>query len=341
MLKFFLIVLSVLSLSSPLLADLQRANVAIQQYEKDLSLWQTSVKAAAITGQKPLVNAPNKTKVAQKVWKEVAPQLSKEESFPAVIWLYENAASFLKGALAGAKPNDQINRAIQRYHFKSDKIDQLLLAMAQRAGPAELETIKQVKEQNPNEIQRGVASLALSMALAGMDDASAVKQRLASLREAVKLVPSKQDLGNYDFEQLVGDQLYWITSLSKGKVAPEFSLVNAKGESFSLKKNAKGVTVLFFVRDSQLGEEQIRLRIQQLRNLLEEVQGTLVIISNGRGGAEAEQALIDEQAEVFEQYRISQTPYVIVMDSKQRLQLRSEPTAFVDLTVRALNNAEE
>lgn len=338
--------------SSFLHADLATIDRAMSDYEGKLDRWERSFLAAETPDlkRKILTEKPDSRLISQSIMRQLSPMLNEPSAMRAIAWIYKHDPSFLSET-GETSPGKIIRTSLNRYHYKHAGAGALCVAMSQNFSPSDMEFLEKVSAQSPSKTDQGLGALAISIALSGIGDETALlAKRLEQLKKAITLLPPETMVEGVKASDIIDDQIYVIKNLTKGRTAPALSGYGVGGKEVHWQAGTGKVTVLLFWNDKNLAQDSLLSILKDTDKLLGELGGEMVGVYSGdlmelrTRVADREvtwKNIVDSEKTVTEQYRINKTPTMFVLDKKGQIQSISEPNALVNLSIRALANTTE
>jgi peroxiredoxin len=315
--------------------------------------WELELKAATSPEAKAKVLAarPDATEAARDMWKAIGASLGEE-------WTIEPAAWFLRatpGLLAtnpdgSTKPAfadeiDAVRKAVETRLLKSPKLAPMCMALVTNQDPRALAILEKIIAENPDAKVQGVASLAAAMVLKSLgDDTEIMKKRISNLRTAI-IKSADVDLGGAKVADLARDELYIITHLTKGRVAPDLSGANSGGEPMRLSDHKGKVVYLLFWSSNMLEAKRVAEIIAETAR---KFQGRpFVVVGVNQDNLETLRSLegdgtvtwrsfTDLSGELAKEYRVASLPTLYVLDGERKIHYSGTPGTFAELTAEAL-----
>ncbi len=347
-------ILSVLSIFTLSLAygDFGTAGRAMAQYDQSYDSWEQRFTYTQDdeTRLQLLKTRPEARRTTQTIIKSIGTQLNDPQSLRAIAWIYANDSQSLNNPKA-PETGKAIRSALMRSHFNQAGAGDLCITISQNFSPLDLPFLEKVAKQASNEIEQGLASLSVSVALSSLgSDSELVAKRLEYLRTAIKTIPTEKQVNGKKVTDIISDQLYVIRFLSKGRKAPDFAGKDVTGAPISL-TSAKGkVTALVFWSAKDVSKPSQLEFLQSMQSRLSKVGGEMIGIYTGELGT-LRQKLADREAtwknafdgsgEITKQFRISQTPAVFLLDKTGKIHSIGEPNTLINLSIQALADSTE
>jgi len=345
-------VLIALAACVPAMGGIKEVDQAIARYEVAQSEWKARY-ANAIDQESKLQVAqerPNPRLTTQVILKEIAVELSQASSMRAIAWIYQNDAPFMR-KVEHAQASRAIRNALVKHHYKQAGAGQLCLTISQAFSPQDMAFLEKVAKLAPYEIDQGMASLALSTALAELgDDTELVAKRLQYLRNAIKAIPSETVVYGRPVTEEISDQIFIIMNLSKGRVAPAFEGTDIAGNQVSLAQTRGKVTAIVFWSSEDAMLSTWLPMIGETKKILDKVGGEMIGVYTGELAPLRDQiaerevswtTLVDRDASVTSQYRMKKMPTIILLDRYGVIQSVGEPNSLVNLSIQALASSSE
>ena len=331
-------------------ADAQRIEKTWQLAFDNWAL-ETRVATTPEARAKNLNSRPDPTSALKEMWGVLAPALNDD-------WVLEPASWFLRLAPAAvtrqpdgssvptfAKEVDAIHKAIENRFLKSPKLIPVCMALATTPNPPSLDLLDKIQAGNPDEKIQGVAALGAAMILKSLGDApDLARKRLTNLRKAI-IQSADVDLGGTTVAKLAQDELYIISNLSKGRIAPDLSGVDSGGRPLKLSDHKGKVIVLLFWNNTMPdGIQVVKITAAMAKKFQD--RPFIVIGVNSDTLKELRDLESDRTVpwinfsdttnKLAEQYRVGVRPLVYVLDGERKIHYAGAPGSFVELTAEAL-----
>lgn len=318
-----------------------QAEAIIQNYELSHKLWVSELKRAPNDQARRIVMAkrPDVVSYSSKLQKLIAGDLANEWTLKYGAWLLETDTNLSQGS------QDVLLNTVEKYHISSPQVGRFCLALVNlRQGNGVgsgvgggslkargIKILEDVKKKNPSIPVQGQAALAISIILSSMgEDSMIMQRRLANLREAV-LKSEGVKSGDLLVNDIINEELYKINNLSKGRKAPDVIGLDSARRPVNLSDYQGKVVMLVFW--SAWDEASIKV-LEILKKAHETREGKpFVILGVNRDDfmtlrrIEAEnmiewKSVSDPQQEITKKYRVSSTPYCMVLDKKGTIAYR-------------------
>lgn len=340
--KFFKLGVSLtawLCLSAGLLraATDAEAGEIVSEFERAQKLWLAELKlapdGAALEAARK--KRPDAAEYGKRLKRLLNRDLDKEWSLKYGVWLLEHDPDLSAGSQRA------LLNAVEKHHVASPQVGRFALSMVflrqgnevPKPGQVPLRSrgmklLEKIKTGNPDPKVQGQAALGLALMLSTLgEDGGVVKQRLANLREAVKKSADVR-VGDKTVADLVKEQLYIITRLSKGREAPNLVGGDSGGRPVQLKDYRGKVVLLVFWSSYDAGLEQMSRALKMLRDLNRvNADKQFAILGVNRDSLENLRALeadrivtwrniSDPEQAIAKAYHIGSWPYCMVLDKK-------------------------
>ena len=348
-----LVVLIAITLALHAHASPTEAKRIERSYEIASETWALKLKIAKTPEEKQALweNRPDPASAAAELWSNIAPFLKQDWTIPYSAFFLNITRNLTKvGAdgnveLAFSEERQRIIKAFTENHLKKPGIGPFSIALVDSGDPHALPLLEKIITENPDEITKGVAALGASLLLKKLGDAPEVmKKRLDYLRMAI-IQAADQQIGDTSIADIASDELYVIRYLSKGRAAPDFSGTDVAGRVIRL-SNFKGkvTVVLFWDAKTADTDKVIRLTNQLAEKHAGKPVEIIGVTPEPLGRIRELQAdgsikwnnIIDSTEKISAQYKISNRPFVFVLDVNGNIQYTGLPGSFLDLTVDAL-----
>lgn len=328
-----------------------------KEYGQVYRLWLGEMKLApnAAAMEKVKKKRPDPAKYAKRLKRLINRDLDKEWSLKYGAWLLENDTDLSPGSQRA------LLNAVEKHHMASPRLGPFVLSMiylnqrgeVSKPGQMTLRSrgmklLDKIKTTNPEVKIQGQAALGLALMLSTLgEDGSVMRQRLANLREAIKKSADVK-VGSVTVADIVKDQLFIITRLSKGREAPNIVGGDSAGRPVQLKDFRGRVVLLVFWSSFDTDLAQMNKALEILRNLNQTKSGQpFTILGVNRDNLRNLRALeadrivtwrniSDPDQKIARQYHIGSWPYCMVLDKKGVIQYRGAIGSFANAVVNDL-----
>ena len=320
--------------------------------------WNLEMRTAITPDQhaKAAANRPDLAVFAREMWKQISNSLDKD-------WTLEPAAWFLRATpgLLTTQPDgsatltftteiETIRKAVETYHLNSPKLAPMCMAMVTAKDPRALATLEKIEEKHPDKKIQGVAALAAAMVLKSYgDDASIMQKRISYLRKAI-IQSVDVDLGGVSVGKLAEDELYVITNLSKGRIAPDLVGTDTGGRPIKLSDYKGKVVMLVFWNSMMENAEQVIRMVTETEAKLKGKPFVLLGVNNDTieklrvlegNDTVTLKSLSDPTNQLANTYRVGMRPLVYVLDGERKVHYTGAPGSFAELTAEALLSTQK
>ncbi|MBK1854651.1 TlpA family protein disulfide reductase [Verrucomicrobiaceae bacterium 5K15] len=344
---------SVMVLSAQAATDAQ-AKAITAAYQAAYDQWARELESATDVRSREAVlqKRPDPRTYAHKLKNLLRSDLANDWSLKYGAWLLENDYDI--------SPESQraLLNAVEKYHLKSPELGPFCISMVHlnqrgeqpRPGTIPLESrgmklLEEIKKQNPKPEVQGQAALAISIMLGGLGDhGNIMRQRMTNLKEAI-IKSADVRIGDITVADVARDELYKITHLTKGRIAPEISGLDSASRPLTLSSFRGKVVMLVFW--SSWDKDTARL-LPMLRKSVESQAGKpFVVLGVNRDTLANLRALegdrlvtwrnfSDPQQDISKAYRIASWPYCLVLDQEGAIAYRGAPGSFADAVANNL-----
>lgn len=338
------IAISALFLTANTHANPEEAERIRRGYELSAEAWGLKYRLAESPAEKQalLASRPDPAAVARNLWTNIGPSLSEAWAIPHAAWFLEltrnPAASF-------QEERARILATFSEAHLKNPGIAPFCITLAESGDPQALGILENVITGNPDEATQGIAALAASMLLKNLGDAPEVMaKRITYLRKAI-IQSSEQKIGEITVADIAADELYVISHLSKGRIAPDLSGTDVAGRVIRLADLRDRIVVLLFWDATSPETDKVIGLTNQLAtkydgkplSILGITPESLDRIRTLQGdGSIKWNNIIDPADKLASEYRIASRPAVLVLDRSGKIEYTGLPGSFLELTVDAL-----
>ena len=329
------------------------------QIRKELTLateaWQLKLKVApSPESQRELwKQRPNLTDYARRMWGCLRPSLAEDWTLEPAAWLLRISPGIVEARPDGttvpvmAEAVKAIRQTVEKQHLLSPKLNPICLALVSSQDPESLALLEKIQTQNPDPKVQGVAALAQAMLLKGFgDEVDVMRKRLTLIRKAI-INSATEEVDGIPISRLAEDELYIISNLSKGRVAPELEGADSGGRPMKLSDfKGKVVVLLFWGSDMPEAERTLEYcaTLQQkfagkpfaLVGVNSDPVGTLRMMQKSDSKPLIWPNFSDPEGKAAKQFRIGASPVVYVLDGDRKIRFWGAPGSFVELTVDAV-----
>ena len=350
--------ISLLSISLHAATDTE-AKVILDSYNAAYTQWQSEMSLARDPRTVDIImkKRPDAGQYASKLKSLIRSDLANEWSIKYGAWLLENDTKL--------RPESQhaLLNAVEKHHIKSPLVGRFCMSLVNlrqgdespKAGKLPLASrgmtiLETVKKNNPNTKVQGQAALALSMMLSGLgDDSGVMRERITQIKEAI-IKSADVKVGNVTVGDIAKDELYKISNLTKGRVAPNITGLDSSSRAFNLKEYRGKVVMLVFWSS---WDTDANRALKILRNSVNDKQGKpFAVLGVNRDtlpnlrALEADQIVTwrnfsDHNQKLSKVYRVSNWPYCLVLDQNGAIAYRGTPGSFADAVANNLLLAKD
>ena len=221
----------------------------------------------------------------------------------------------------------------------------MCMAMVTAKDPRSLATLEKIQEKHPDKKIQGVAALAAAMVLKTFgDDAEVLKKRITYLRKAI-IQSVDVDLGGVSVGKMAEDEIYIITHLSKGRVAPDLAGTDSAGRPIQLSAHKNQVVMLVFWNSMIDNADQVMRIVADTETKLKGKPFFVLGVNNDSleklrvlegNDTVTLKSLSDPANKLADTYRVGIRPLVYVLDGERRIHYAGAPGSFAELTAEAL-----
>ncbi len=320
--------------------------LAMQKWSLELQAVQAPDARAKVLAARPIA-----TTYAREMWASIGDSLDQDWTLAPAAWFLNITPGLLAPDENGtpqplfSKQSESIRRAIETTHLKSLKLIPICSALANSSDPRSLALLEKIQSTNPDPKIQGVAALGAAMQLKTLgDSAEIMAKRITYIRKAI-IQSAEVQLDGATVAKIAEDELYIITYLTKGRIAPDLVGVDCSNKPMTL-SNHKGKIVVLVFWNSNVPDA---LRLVQITTALEtRFKGKpFVVIGVNNDSLEKLRTLqsdgtvpwlnfTDPENKLAQQYRIGSWPLVYVLDGERKIHYSGAPGSFVELTAEAL-----
>lgn len=329
------------------------AEAITASYEGAEKLWMSELRLAPDDHARRMIMAkrPSAADYATRLKKLLARDLASEWTLKYGAWLLENDP--------GMEPESQraLLNAVEKHHLKSPELGGFCIAMASfNEGAADvagralvrhrgIQLLEKIKKTNPHITVQGQAALAISMVLSTMgEDQVIMKQRLINIREAV-VKSADVKMGNVTVAEIVKEELYKISNLSTGREAPGITGIDSASRPVRLSSYRGKVVMLVFWSSWDKDSIKVLDILAKMQKGMEMKPFAILGINRDdfmtlrRVEAESMVAwknISDPKNDIAKKYRISSTPYCMVLDQAGIIRYRGNVGSFANAVAEGL-----
>jgi peroxiredoxin len=315
--------------------------------------WALEMRIATTPEDKAKIWAsrPDATPAAREMWAIIGSSLDQD-------WTLEPAAWFLRitpGLLAKdengtpkpafSKNCDAIRKAIETSHVKSPKLIPVCSALVASPDPRSLALLEKIQETNPDQKVQGVAALAAAMQLKNLgDNVEIMAKRLTYLRKAI-IQSVDVEIDGTTVAKLAEDEIYIISYLTKGRVAPDLVGVDVANKAISLSTNKSKVILLLFWNSNVPDAKRVVEMTTALQTRFKGKPFAVIGVNNDpleklrvlqADGTVPWPNFTDPDNKLSQNYRVGTWPLVYVLDGERKIHYSGAPGSFAELTAEAL-----
>ena len=326
-------------------------------YARDLKLWVLNLQVAKSAAERQEIagQRPDTGKACTRMWATIQPNLAEEWTLDPAAWLLKTSAGLKVQAEDGSvRPlmgdaSTAIRKAVEKYHLKSKNLAPLCMALVSASDANSLPLLEKIEATNPDKQVQGVAALAIAMLLKDLsDEPEVMRRRLTMLRKAI-IESSDVEINGVSVAKMAEDELYIISYLTKGRVAPDLVGTDSGGRPMKLSDYKGKIVILLFWRSDEENNEQL---VEMTRKMRERFAGKPVEIvgvnRDPRATLRAMQAsgeiawpnFSDPDGKLTGEYRVGVWPLAYVLDGERKIGYAGPMGSFVELTASALLQGE-
>lgn len=327
------------------------ASAITQEYDRLHRLWLSEMRMAPDARALEVVmkKQPNPGVYGKKLKSLLRADLAQDWTLKYGAWLLKN-----DNALRPESQRALLN-AVESHHLASPLVGPFCVAMIHLTNTAELpkpgepaqlplrsrgmKLLEQIKKTNPDAKVQGQAALAISIMLGSLgDDRRIMEKRIKNIREAI-IKSANVSVGGVTIAEIARDELFKISNLSKGRVAPDIVGLDSASRPLKLSDFRGKVVMLVFWSswDAEAGRS-----LEILRKIASnKVDKPFMVLGVNRDSLinlralEADRIVTwrnfsDPKQRIAKAYRIGAWPHCMVIDQKGAIQYRGNVGAFAD-----------
>jgi len=322
-------------------------------YQLAMEKWSLEMRIAATPAERAKAASarPDATPYAKEMWTAILPSLDQDWTLEYDAWFLNTTPGLLASNPGGGaspiftKENEAIRKAVETYHLKSPKLGPVCSALAASPDRRSLAVLEKIQANHPDPKIQGLAALGAAMQLKSLgDDGEIIRRRLTYLRKAV-IQAYDVDVHGTTVAKLAEDEIYIISNLTKGRVAPDLVGVDSGNRPLSLSAN-KGKVILLLFWNSNVPDAK---RLVEITNAMAaKYKGRpLAIMGVNNDSVEKLRKLqedgtvpwtnfSDPENKLAKDYRVGTWPLAYVLDGERKIHYAGAPGSFAELTADAL-----
>ena len=325
--------------------------IVVEQRVEELE-WRQKMLKATTPAEKQLLleQQPNNASYGKRMVSAIAQSLNDPWTMEYIIWLLRHHPTL------SAQGTVNLTKYIEQSHGQSQDLGKFCLALVDAGNhdPAaasnnhllqkKIAFLESIVNSERTNVVRGQACLALSAILGQLGDSATINRRRIDLIRKSIIHAANTDIDGIPLSSIAKEEIYKMTKLSKGVLAPKLAGQDSQGRPLKLDDFTGKVIVLVFWTSWEQANETL--------NFLEKLQGTydgqpVQIVGVNRDNVsvlrQLEQAkrttgvnFSDPQAKLSHQYRIQASPICYLIDQQGYIQYKGQLGSFVDLSISAL-----
>jgi peroxiredoxin len=324
-----------------------------KSWDLAIETWSAEAKNATTpeARAKVIAKRPNATTFARQMWETIGPSLKQDWTLEPAAWFLVAARGQITEDAKGSRTptfsveTEAIRKSIESYHLKSPKLIPMCMALASLGDPRSLSILEKIESGHPDKKTQGVAALGAALILKTLgDNADLARKRLTYLRKAI-IESSDVQLSNTTVAKLAENELYVISFLDKGRIAPDLSGVDSAGRPLKLSDQQGKVVILLFWGNTIPEAERV---VQITADMTKKFQGkAIVILGVNHDPLDQLRALesegtvtwknfSDPENKLAAEFRVSSLPTVFVLDGQRKIHYVGTQGTFAELTAEAL-----
>jgi peroxiredoxin len=344
------------AIPSILQASPAEAEQARKGWERKSAEWNAKLTSAVSPEERQRIvgERPDPSPSLRGAWSAISRSLDQEWTLDSAAWFLRNATGVLTRNADGttspqfATEMDSLLKAVEQHHLTSPRLMPLCMALAGSQDPRALPLLEKILARNPDKKVRGVAALAIAMALRTLgDEPPIMRRRLEHLRTAI-IESSDIELDGSSVAAIAEDELHIIRYLSKGRTAPDLSGADSGARPRKLSDHKGKVIMLLFWSDAMWEAARTReIMMETARRFAgrpfmivgvnhDPVEKLRAFEANDAFPREQWVNFSDPQAKLAAEFRVANWPAVFVLDGNRTIHYAGGPGSFADLTAEAL-----
>jgi len=322
-----------------------------QNWKANSENWELQIKAAGsdVNAQREAwAKRPDLRAAFMNMWTCIRPSLAEDWTLEYDAWLlraYPNVTDGPKPTLTECVAT--IRRSIEQQHLKSPLLSPVCIALVVSQDPSAYALLQKIETQNPDPKVQGVAALGEAMLLKGLgDEGDQMAKRLTLIKKAI-INSADVQINGVAISDMASDELYVISNLTKGRVAPDLVGTNSGGQPMKLSDfNGKTVVLLFWsstvpdldhlLEVTSAMEKKYAGKPVAILGVNHDPTDVLRSLQKKETNPLTWPNFSDPSNKLATVFRVSSFPLACVLDGKRTLQYIGAPGSFVELTVDAL-----
>ena len=256
---------------------------------------------------------------------------------PAVVWLVQRPEAFAK-LFEGrqqelSRSAKGLLNSILTTHYSSPLIAEICHKLAESTSDLVYRILEKIYQHNPDATAKSSAALAMSIILSNPayenaegGPAQTRAKRIFYIKQALSTAPGDAMFGRMTLTQAAEEQIYQLRCLSPGAIPPRMWLTDTAGKRVAFPQEGKPNLLFFWSPDEEVGLSVMRKQSallkqypglalcpvipaayrEMLPQLMQE-QGVDICYSD------------DDQGTAGRDYRVTQLPLAILVDSRARI----------------------
>jgi peroxiredoxin len=296
------------------------------------------------------------------MWQVIGPALDQEWALDGVAWFVGVAANLraemparddggaVSEVLVFRSELEKIAAAIAAHHMRTAKLAPVCLAYSGASDPASLKLLEKIESTHALKPVQGVAALAIAIRLRSLgDEPELMSRRLTLLKKAI-IESADMEIEGTPVTQLIREELYVVTNLTKGRTAPQLAGMDSAGRPMRLADYRGKIVVLLFWNSAVTGVVPL---LESLTKFSRESDGKVVIVGVNNDAVENLRTFQREDADLLDfpnfsdprgelatVYRVGAWPLAYVIDANGAIAYSGIPGAFMQAAVKGLLEAK-
>ncbi|MCU0796705.1 MAG: peroxiredoxin family protein [Akkermansiaceae bacterium] len=329
------------------------AKAVREAYEKSLEAWSIRVQLAKTPEERKAVKTPEPALAAERMWSVISTSLDQPWVIEPAAWFVRLASPLVKVDEKGqAQPMfrpeiAKVLAAVEAKHLQSKDLAPMCMALVALGDQPSLALLRKIEAGHPDKAVAGVAALGVAMLGKNMgDDPRVMRERLSMLRKAI-IDAADVKLDQTTVAALAEEELYIITNLSKGTVAPDLEGQDSGGRPMKLSETDGKVRVLVFWNSTGEGPDGLLDWVSALRRDERFVGKPFEVVGVNTDLREDLRKLqadgradwpnfSDAKAELSRVYRVASYPTAYVLGPDRKIHYVGPMGTFAELTAYAV-----
>ncbi len=347
---------------SPARANPVEVEKIVGSFKREMEDWTKRLSAAENFAEREALAAkgPDAAAYARRMWQVIGPALDREWALDGMAWFISVAANLRTEApVGGGAPEGDLTEvlmfqrelnavaeAVSTRHQDSAGLAVVCLAYSRAGDPASLRLLEKIESGHKLKSVQGVAALAIATRLRTLGDAPELMGRRLNLLKKAIIEAADVKVQGVELSQLIQEELYVLTNLTKGRPAPQLAGVDSAGRPMRLSDYRGKVVVLLFWNSSVPGVVAL---LESVGKISRESGGRAMVLGVNNDRVESLRIFQQKDADLLEfpnfsdpagelvkVYRVGEMPLAYVLDTRGAIAYAGPPGAFMQAAVHGL-----